>query len=281
MNSDTIRIGLSPCPNDTFICHALLHHKIDTEGLHFEPDFDDVESLNNKAFHGISDVTKLSFHAFLYLVQTYALLDAGAALGRGCGPLLIARRPIPAEEINALCIAVPGAYTTASLLLSLAFPRAHDKDMMVFSAIEQAVLEGRCDAGVIIHESRFTYQDKGLVCLADLGQWWEKNSGHPIPLGGFAVNRMLDKDLQLKVQRVLRRSVDYAMLHPDASAVFVAQYARELKADVRRAHINLYVNDYSRGLGQAGREAIECLFQRALQAGLGLRLPESFSALYV
>ncbi len=280
MNSEVIRIGLSPCPNDTFICHALLHRRIDTEGLRFEPVFEDVETLNNMAFHGLLDISKVSFHAALYLVKTYALLDAGAALGRGCGPLLISKRPLLPEEINPLRIAVPGAYTTANLLLSIAYPQAFNKEMMVFSEIEEAVLSGRCEAGVIIHENRFTYQEKGLVCLADLGQWWEQRTGQPIPLGGFIVNRLLDASLQQKLQRILRRSVDYALLHPKESAVFVAQYARSLSPDVRQAHIALYVNEYSQSLGAKGRNAVECLFTHAVQAGLDIRPPASFSDLW-
>ena len=235
MSSDLIRIGLSPCPNDTFICDALLHGKIDTEGIQFEPVFDDVESLNSRAFQQELEVTKVSFHAFLYLLEKYVLFDSGAALGRGCGPLLISKRVLSSEEIPGLSIAIPGKFTTANLLLSLAFPTAMNKTPLVFSDIESAILEDRCDAGVIIHENRFTYQDKGLICHCDLGEIWEQQQGLPIPLGGFIADRRIEKDKLDALGRIMRRSVDFALKNPQSSSGFVARYAQEMDLQVRNA----------------------------------------------
>lgn len=277
MSSETIRIGLSPCPNDTFICDALLHNKIDTEGMQFEAVFDDVESLNQRAFLSELEVTKVSFHAFLYLLKTYVLLDAGAALGRGCGPLLIGKRTFVDDEIPQLHIAIPGAYTTANLLLSLAFPNASNRTALVFSDIEAAVLDDRCDAGVIIHENRFTYQDKGLVCHCDLGAVWEQQSGLPIPLGGFVVNKLGDPEKQQAINRIMRRSVEYALKNPTASSGFVAKYAQEMDLTVRNAHIDLYVGSFTKSLGNEGRKAIEVLYRTALATGVDLPEAETFS----
>lgn len=281
MSSEPFRIGLSPCPNDTFICDALLHGKIDTEGLTFEPVFEDVETLNHMAFHAGLDLTKVSFHAFLYLSKTYRLLDSGVALGRGCGPLLIAKRPLTDAEIPGLEIAIPGRYTTANLLLSLAYPKAVHKEPMLFSDIETAILEDRCDAGVIIHENRFTYQEKGLICHSDLGAYWEKLTGLPIPLGGFIVNRLLDEALQQKLNRIMHRSVGFALNNPDSSALFVEQHAREMSKAVRDAHIALYVNEYSLSLGEEGRLAVNMLFTQARKAGVEIPVPQTFSGLYL
>lgn len=263
-----LTIGFSPCPNDTFIFDALLHHKVDTEGLDFEPVIADVEALNQRAFQGELDITKLSYHAYAYLTDTYVLLDAGSALGNNCGPLLIARTPMAAERIPASRIAIPGRYTTANFLLSLAFPGARDKVEMLFSDIEDAVLEKRVDAGLIIHENRFTYRDKGLVKLIDLGEFWESRTGHPIPLGGIVVRRRLEASTQQRINRVLGRSVAYAMEHPEQTYDFVRQYAQEMDRTVMFRHIGLYVNDYTRELGEAGRRAVRQLFEMADRRGV-------------
>jgi 1,4-dihydroxy-6-naphthoate synthase len=281
MNSETIHLGLSPCPNDTFICDALLHGKIDTEGLQFEPVFDDVESLNNRAFLGELDVTKVSFHAFLYLLRTYQLLDAGAALGRGCGPLLIGKKAFNADEIPSLNIAIPGQYTTANLLLSLAFPTAINKTMMVFSEIENAIIQDQCDAGVIIHENRFTYQDHGLICHCDLGEIWEQQYNLPIPLGGFVVNKLIDPEKLQSINRVMRRSVEYALKNPTASSGFVAKYAQEMDLIVRNAHIDLYVGSFTKSLGTEGRKAVEALYHAASGAGIVLPEVQTFSSCFL
>ena len=216
----TLSLGFSPCPNDCFMFDAIVHRRIDLEGLDFTVVMEDVEALNRAAFAGDVDVTKLSYHAYAYCADRFALLDAGSALGRGCGPLLIARRARSRSDEVArgdLRIAIPGRYTTANLLLGLAFPAARDTVEMVFSAIEGAVLAGDVDAGVIIHENRFTYEARGLRKVIDLGDYWERETGAPIPLGAIVVKRSLPPDVQHAVNRVMRRSVEYAFAHPEAS----------------------------------------------------------------
>ena len=273
-----LTLGFSPCPNDTFIFDALLHDKIDTEGLSFKPVIEDVEALNSMAFQKELEITKLSYHAFAHLLPDYALLNAGSALGEKVGPLLIAKAPIADADIPSAHIAIPGEYTTANFLLSLAFPKANNRTPMLFSDIEQAVLSGEADAGLIIHENRFTYQDKGLVKLMDLGDFWETTSGLPIPLGGIVVRRDLPKEVQEKVDRVLARSVAYALDNPDAPKEFVRQYAQEMEEDVMYKHINLYVNHYTRDLGERGRAAVQHMFKVAMEKEV---LPASEISIFI
>jgi 1,4-dihydroxy-6-naphthoate synthase len=265
-----ITLGFSPCPNDCFIFDALVHQKIDTEGIEFNIRMTDVEELNRLAFDGSIDVTKLSYHAFAYLTDTYALLNAGSALGFGVGPLLIAAKPVPdlANHISEFRIAIPGKYTTANFLLSLAFPDAKRKTEMLFSEIEGAVLNGSMDAGLIIHENRFTYAERGLHKLIDLGEFWEGLAHAPIPLGGIVVKRSLASGLQAKIDRVIRRSVEYAFANPDASRSFVKAHAQEMSEEVMQKHIALYVNAYSVDLGETGRAAVRLLFDKALEMGV-------------
>jgi 1,4-dihydroxy-6-naphthoate synthase len=263
-----LTLGYSPCPNDTFIFDAMIHHRIDTEGLDFEVQLGDVEQLNQKAFANELNITKLSYHAYAYLISDYALLTSGSALGNNCGPLLIAKTAIPKEALAHKKIAIPGKYTTANFLLSLAFPKAQQKQETLFSNIEQQVLSGEVDAGLIIHENRFTYQDRGLVKLIDLGEWWEQTTQLPIPLGGIVVQRSLPVDLQQKVNRVLRRSIEFAFENPAASLPYVRAHAQEMDLAVIQQHIGLYVNDFSVDLGAKGKAAIQHLFDTAIQAGL-------------
>lgn len=274
-----LSLGFSPCPNDTFIFDALVHHKIDTEGLEFDVTFDDVESLNHKAFGGQLDVAKLSYHAFAYAADKYALLDAGSALGFGVGPLLICRddpdrlRDALASPDSSVRIGIPGKYTTANLLLGLAFPRALQKQEMVFSDIEGAVLSRVIDVGLIIHENRFTYQERGLQKILDLGDYWESRTGCAIPLGGIAVNRNLPRDVQLTMNRVLRKSVEFAFANPQSGLDFIRSHAQELSEEVMYKHIELYVNKYSVDLGVEGRKAIELLFKTAREEGVIPNIP--------
>ncbi|HEX8517348.1 MAG TPA: 1,4-dihydroxy-6-naphthoate synthase [Bacteroidia bacterium] len=272
MNSDhsapntQLSIGFSPCPNDCFIFDAMIHGKIDTEGLQFNVLMEDVETLNQKALNNELDITKLSYHAFAYLVKSYQLLNAGSALGNNCGPLLISKSDLKVSDLTR--IAIPGKYTTANFLLSLAFPGAKNKIEMVFSDIEEAVLNGDVDAGLIIHENRFTYKDKGLVKLADLGEYWEAMAQAPIPLGGIVVKRELPEELKLKIDRVLKRSVEYAFADPGASRDFVKAHAQEMNEEVMYKHIALYVNNYSIDLGGEGRRAVKLLFDKAVELGV-------------
>jgi len=265
-----LTLGFSPCPNDCFMFDAMVHQRIDLEGLEFDVRMADIEALNAAAFVGQIDVTKLSFHAYAYCIGNYVLLDAGSALGRNCGPLLISKRDIAQDEVarGGLKIAIPGTYTTANFLLSLAFPGATAKSQLLFSAIEGAVLDGTFDAGLIIHENRFTYAAKGLKKIIDLGECWESETGTAIPLGGIVINRALPEDVQQKMNRIMRRSVEYAFANRTASLPFVRANAQEMSEDVMYQHIDLYVNDYSVDLGREGRRAVEVLFERARAVGV-------------
>ena len=276
----TLSLGFSPCPKDTFIFDAMSHHKIDTEGLDFEVQYDDVETLNQKAMRGELDITKLSYHAFAYVADKYVLLDSGSALGFGVGPLLISDAEISisdlqagqiqsgASDIRNPLIGIPGKYTTANFLLGTAFPKATNKVELVFSDIEDAVLDGRIDVGLIIHENRFTYQDKGLHKIIDLGDYWEKQTGCAIPLGGIVANRKLPVDVQHKINRVLRKSVEFAFANPKSGLEYIRSHAQEMSEEVMYKHIELYVNKYSINLGDEGRKAIQLLFDTALEKGI-------------
>jgi 1,4-dihydroxy-6-naphthoate synthase len=266
----TLSLGFSPCPNDCFMFDAIVNHRIDLEGLEFSVRMADVEALNKAAFAGEAAVTKLSYHAYAHCTREYVLLDAGSALGRSCGPLLISKRTISQAEVAAgkLRIVIPGKYTTANFLLGLAFPEAHDTTELVFSEIEAALLDEQYDAGLIIHENRFTYHAKGLKKIVDLGEFWEGETGTPIPLGGIVVHRSIPDEVKQTVNRVLRRSVEYAFAHRDASLPFVRAHAQEMSDDVMYRHIDLYVNEYSVDLGDEGKRAVAMLFERARAIGI-------------
>jgi 1,4-dihydroxy-6-naphthoate synthase len=264
-----LSLGASPCPNDCFIIDAIVHRRIDLEGMEFEVRLDDVEALNRAAFAGELDVTKLSYHAFAFCADRYVALNAGSALGRNCGPLLISKRAIDLDAVagGGLRIAIPGRYTTANFLLGFAFPSAANRIEMVFSDIEGAVLAGDVDAGVIIHENRFTYAAKGLRRVIDLGEHWEERTGYPIPLGGIVASRALPAEVICRIDRIFRRSVEFATANPGASLPYVRAHAQEMSEEAMYQHINLYVNDYSVDLGADGRQAVEVLFERAAVAG--------------
>lgn len=263
-----LTLGFSPCPNDTFIFDAMINGKVDTKGLQFDYVMEDVETLNNWAAEGKLDITKLSYNAFLHTVDKYALLHSGSALGKGVGPLLIAKQPIDLSTSKDLRIAIPGVNTTANLLLSLALPDAKNKTEILFSDIEAAVLDGKFDAGLIIHESRFTYQQKGLVKLIDLGDWWEQEMNAAIPLGGIVVRRSFGKELAATIDSIIKDSLAYAWKHYPSLTSFVTQNAQEMEESVMRRHIELYVNNYTTDLGLEGRHAINTLFAKAKEAGL-------------
>jgi 1,4-dihydroxy-6-naphthoate synthase len=275
-----LTLGASPCPNDCFIIDAIVHRRIDLEGLEFDVRLDDVEALNRAAFAGQLDVTKLSYHAFAFCADRFLALNAGSALGRNCGPLLISKRAIDPEELagGGLAVAIPGKYTTANFLLGFAFPAAVNRAEMVFSEIEGAVLSGAVDAGVIIHENRFTYGAKGLLKIIDLGEHWEQRTGFPIPLGGIVASRALPADVIARVDRVLRRSVEFAFANPDASFPFVREHAQEMSEDVMYQHIRLYVNVYSIDLGIDGKRAITLLLQHVAEQSTIPQMPEQLFA---
>ena len=273
----SLSLGFSPCPNDCFMFDAIVNRRIDLEGLEFTIRMADVEALNTAAFAGEADVTKLSYHAYAHCTRDYVLLDAGSALGRNCGPLLISKRAISRDEVamGAVSIAIPGKFTTANFLLGLAFPNAQHKTALVFSEIESALLDERFDAGLIIHENRVTYADKGLKKIVDLGEFWEAETGAPIPLGGIVVSRALPDAVKQAVNRVLRRSVEYAFAHRGASLPLVREHAQEMSEDVMYKHIDLYVNEYSIDLGPEGRRAVELLFERAMATRIIPAIKES------
>ena len=255
-----LKLGLSPCPNDIFIFDALIHQKIDTEGLEFDVFYADVEQLNKWSLKGNLDVSKLSFNAFFHCVSKYILIDSGSALGRNCGPLLI-KKPKTVLTSKSI-IGIPGKHTTANLLLNITQPKYINKVEMLFSEIEERVILNQIDAGLIIHETRFTYQKKGLEKVIDLGEFWENITGFPVPLGGIAIKRDLSFDIQKKMERVLRNSIKYAFKNRTSSLDFIKCHAQEMEKDIIDAHISLYVNDYSISLGEEGRSAIKLLFQK-------------------
>lgn len=263
-----LTLGFSPCPNDTFIFDAIINKKLDLEGLDIEPHIADVEELNRLAFRGDLDITKLSYHAFAHLIDRYALLRAGSALGNNCGPLLIAREPLSREQIEVGPIAIPGRYTTANFLLSLAYPQAQNRSEMLFSDIEDAVLSGQVAAGLIIHENRFTYQEKGLCKMQDLGAFWEGSTGLPIPLGGIVIRRDLPLEVQQRFERVLAHSVAHARRYPEQTLDYVRPHAQEMDPEVMMAHIGLYVNEYTEQLGAKGEQAVLRLFEEAYNKGV-------------
>jgi 1,4-dihydroxy-6-naphthoate synthase len=282
-----LTLGFSPCPNDTFIFDAMIHQKIDTEGLSFEVSYEDVETLNHKTFKEALDISKLSFHAYAYAIENYVLLDAGSALGFGVGPLLICNNKEIAEitlksreedVISDLRVAIPGKYTTANFLLGLAFPKLQNRVLKVFSEIEPALLTNEVDLGLIIHENRFTYQNKGLIKVMDLGDFWEKETGCPIPLGGIVIKRNLSDEIKAKVNRVLKRSVEYAFEHPTSGIEFIRKHAQEMSEEVMYKHIDLYVNKYSINLGQEGKKAVQVMFEKALSLNL---IPSTKKSLFL
>ena len=274
-----LSLGFSPCPNDTYIFDALVHQKVDTEGLEFDYYLDDVEKLNGEAFREKPDVTKLSFHVFMHLAGRYLLLDSGAALGFGAGPLLISRQLRNFDELAGKKVAIPGIYTTANLLFSLAMKEQVQKIEFLFSDIENAILSGEVDAGVIIHESRFTYQMKGLHKLIDLGEYWEKLTGSPVPLGGIAAHARLGNNVIAKVNRCIRRSVEFANANKGELNEFIRCHAREMDEAVMQKHIDLYVNEFSVSLGSRGKQAVEQMFEFAVKAGIIPKIPDRIFAM--
>ena len=275
-----LTFGFSPCPNDCFMFDAIVNQRIDLEDLEFSIQLADVEALNRAAFAGSTYVTKLSYHAYAYCTDDYSLLNSGSVLGRNCGPLLVSKRTISTEEIAAgnIEIAIPGTFTTANLLLSIAFPQARRKRGLLFSEIERALLADRFEAGLIIHESRFTYGAKGLKKIVDFGEIWDQTTRFPLPLGGVAIKRSLPDVMKRKVNRVLRRSVEYALAHRAASRDFVRANAQEICEDVVSRHIDLYVTRYSVDLGEEGRRAVELLFEGGKAIGA---IPTSKATIFV
>jgi len=272
-----LTLGFSPCPNDTFIFDALVNGRIELGNIELEVVLADVEELNRMAIAGKLDITKISYNAFAHVHTQYQLLNSGSALGNNCGPLLIAKRVLSNDELKPATIAIPGKNTTANFLMSFAYPNALNKNEFLFSEIENAVLNDEVEAGVVIHENRFTYQEKGLVKIADLGEIWEQQTGFPIPLGGIAIHRRLKPTLRKQFDQLLRESVQFAFDNPEASKDYVKCYAQEMDESVMRSHINLYVNQYSLDLGDKGKMAIRKMYE----IGKGFGMPRVEDSVFV
>ncbi len=264
----SLTLGFSPCPNDTFIFYALIHRKVSAGELSFRERLEDVETLNKLVLDRILDISKISFHLLGHVREEYALLRSGGALGRGCGPLVVGRHRYDPRQLRRKRIAIPGQYTTASLLLRLFDPTLDSLVIMPFHEIMGAVIRGEVDAGVIIHESRFTYQEQGLHHIVDLGKWWEEETGQPIPLGGIVARRDVGRESLLVVEQALQDSVLFAQEHPDAALEYIRAHSQEMSDEVCAAHINLYVNRHSVALGADGESAVKVLLDRAESAGI-------------
>mgnify|MGYP001153404403 CR=1 FL=1 len=263
-----LSLGFSPCPNDTYIFHALVCGTAAIPGISFRERLEDVETLNRLALAGELDVSKVSCHLYGHIRDDYVMLSSGAALGRGCGPLLVSRDGGGAARLKGRPIAVPGRYTTAALLLRLFDPGLDNLAYMPFNEIMPAVVRGEVAAGVIIHESRFTFGEYGLKRVVDLGEWWERDSGQPIPLGGIVARRSLGMDTARAIGDAIRASIDHARENPAAAIDYIRSHAQEMSDEVCAAHIGLYVNEFSRDLGNDGREAIRVLLRRAEAGGI-------------
>lgn len=268
MNNPALRLGYSPCPNDTFIFYAMMHGRIPLAGFSLKEELADVETLNRRALAGGLDLTKVSYHAFGHLRSEYALLRSGGALGRGCGPLVVARQATSMERLRGSLIAIPGELTTANLLLQLHGAGYERLKVLPFEQIMAAVAQGSVDAGLIIHESRFTFAGYGLVEIEDLGAWWENLTGLPIPLGGILARRSLGREMIKAVESAISASVRYAFAHPQEARAYIRAHAQELDDTVIDQHIQLYVNHFSLDLGEEGLAAVQELLHRATVAGI-------------
>jgi 1,4-dihydroxy-6-naphthoate synthase len=263
-----LSLAISTCPNDTFAFEALINKRIDFEGINFDLHFADIDELNKLAQSAMADVIKLSYATYPSVSKHYQMLTAGSALGNGVGPLVISKRKIYPDELPFTKIAIPGDQTTANLLFTIFFPNCNQKKVYLFSNIEEAILSNEVDAGVIIHENRFTYQKKGLFRIVDLGEMWEKATQLPIPLGGIAVKRDLSQEIKQQISKLIRQSVEFGLANPTSSNEFVCKYAQEMDLETQRQHIDLYVNHYTIDIGAVGRRAISTLWDKAAAANL-------------
>lgn len=268
-----ITLGFSTCPNDTYIFDALVNNKIDACGLEFIPVLSDVEDLNQRALKSELDVTKLSFHAWLHVWKDYQVLDSGSALGKGNGPLLVSAGSVLNGDLSDMTVAIPGEFTTANLLLRLAYPMVRNIKSYLFSNIEDAVLGGEADAGVLIHENRFTYERRGLKLIRDLGVFWEETTSLPIPLGGIMVNRRIPYEIRNKVNELTRRSLEFANHNPSGTLPYIRRFAQSMEQEVLEAHLRTFVTDFSVDLGEMGRAAIYMLAEIARSKGIIPELP--------
>ena len=269
MNRKTLRMGFSPCPNDTYMLAALVNKWIDTGDYTFEYIIEDIADLNKMAFQNELDITKLSYYTYTKIQDTYRLLDAGSALGKGCGPLLIAKDNVwSTKSLDQASVAIPGANTTANMLLSLAHPEITTRKELLFSEIENAVISGEVDLGLIIHENRFTYESKGLFKIIDLGEYWEQSTQTAIPLGGFVIKNEYDEQTKKDIERLIKESIVYADENYEKVKPYIKSLSQELADVVIEQHINLYVNEYSKSLGEEGNKSISTLFARLKEANM-------------
>jgi len=273
-----LTLGFSTCPNDTYIFDAMVHGRIDTEGIEFELIMADIEELNRHAFAAEIDISKISFHAYAYLSDSYLLINSGSTLGFQNGPVIISKYKVFPDEIKNLKIAIPGKHTTANLLLSIAYPEHKNRKEYLFSDIEDVVLSGEMDAGLIIPENQYTYLQKGLKEVVDLGEFWETKTGLAIPLRGIVVNRKFPAEIQRKIDRIMKRSIEFALENPKASYPFVKHHAQEMDDTVMESHLKLYVNDFTSDLGKEGRKAVKMLFSEATKLGVIPKIREDIFA---
>ena len=254
MQNRTLRLAISPCPNDTFMFDAIVNKRIDLEGYTFDVEYHDIEQLNERVLSGEAEVSKCSTALLGAVGERYRLLDSGSALGRGNGPLLVRRK---GDTTRIRRIAVPGLYTTANALVGRLFPEIEERVPMLFSEIAKAVEAAEFDAGVLIHEGRFVYERRNLELVADLGLEWERRVGLPLPLGSIIITKSLGEEVARDVERLIRRSIECAFTHPELSREFIKSHAQELEDEVIDKHISLFVNDFSLILGDEGRRAVE------------------------
>lgn len=264
---NTYSLGFSPCPNDTYIFYALVNGMLKKTSAFYRESLKDVETLNRMAMRSILDITKLSYHALGHVLNSYILLSSGSALGRSCGPLLVTRAPINPLNLKSCRVAIPGRYTTAALLLRLYSEFDHLVEMS-FEKIMPAIKTGEVQAGVIIHEGRFTYKKYGLTEIIDLGRWWEEQTGLPIPLGGIAAKRDLGRAALAGIDADIRSSLEFSMEHPGSASDYVRIHAQEMENDVLEKHISLYVNEFSINLGADGIKAVDCLLKMGYDKGI-------------
>ena len=263
----SLTLGYSPCPNDCFIFYALAHGKVASD-FDYQVRLEDVEALNQLARKSALDVTKISYHAFGHLADDYVMLRSGGALGSGVGPLVVTKERL--ADLSGKRVAIPGGLTTANLLLKLSQPDDIEVIELRYDKIMPAVAAGEVDAGLIIHESRFTYANYGLKKHLDLGEWWEAETGLPLPLGGIVARRSLGKEKLTHIQEGIRRSLLYSYAHRQEAEPYIAAHAQEMSQEVRQQHIDLYVNDYSLDVGETGEKAVRTLLRRARERGLVL-----------
>ncbi|MBL0343525.1 MAG: 1,4-dihydroxy-6-naphthoate synthase [Bacteroidetes bacterium] len=275
-----ITIGFSPCPNDTFIFDALVNGRIATGEFTFNPILADVEELNRMAIHGELDVSKISIGAYASASSKYVILDSGSALGKGVGPLLVSKMPIKKDEFSKLKVAIPGKFTTANLLLSTFFPEITNKKEVVFSAIEEMVLNDEADAGLLIHEGRFTYSQKGLIKLVDLGEVWEQKRNTPLPLGCIVASRKIEETIRIQISNFIRSSLEFAYKNPEVGKSYIRTHSQEMASEVIDSHIALYVNEFSVNLGTEGKSAIEFLLQQGIDSGILPQITQPIFNLY-